>query len=56
MATLVKLTRKGSKIRANMPKINSIIIVSTYPITPGWYSTVEFETASQYGHLIFIDL
>ena len=56
MATFVRLTRKGSKIRARMPKINNMTIVSTYPIIPGWYSTIELETASQYGHLIFIDL
>ena len=39
-----------------MPNKSMAIIVRRYPRSDGWYSTIEFDTASQYGHFILVDL
>jgi hypothetical protein len=53
---LVKLTKKGSKIKARKPKINIARQTSRYPNRLGRYSTIDIETASQKGHFILVVL
>lgn len=56
IACLVKLTRKGIKIIDRKPNIKIERIATRYPRKLVLYSTIEKETASQNGHLTFIDL
>ena len=56
IAVLVKLIRKGIRIRLRIPNKSMERKVNRYPIRLGWYSTIELETASQKGHFTFVDL
>jgi hypothetical protein len=55
-ACLVKLTRKGIKIIERKPNNRIENIATRYPKRLVRYSTIEYETASQNGHLTFVDL
>ena len=56
IAVFVSDTRNGISIRARNPKISIASSVNRYPSSDGLYSTSEFDTASQNGHLILTDL
>lgn len=56
MADLVRLTRKGIRIIERKPKTNIDSMATKYPKKLVLYSTIEYDTASQNGHFIFIDL
>ena len=53
---MVRLTKKGNRIKLKIPKTIIASIVSKYPIRLGLYSTMLKLTASQKGHLILVDL
>lgn len=55
IAYLVKLTKNGIIIMEIKPNINIERIETKYPKNDALYSTIEYETASQNGHLIFYD-
>ena len=55
-ACLVKLTRNGIKIIERMPNTRIARMATRYPRKLVLYSTIENETASQNGHLTFVDL
>lgn len=55
-AYLVKLTRKGISIIDRMPKTRIARMATRYPKKLVLYSTIENDTASQKGHLTFVDL
>ena len=53
---MVKLTRNGIKIIERMPNTRIARMATRYPRKLVLYSTIENETASQNGHLTFVDL
>ena len=56
MAYFVKLTKTGNKINPTIPNNKIANTVIKYPNKEGLYSTIELLTASQKGHLTFVDL
>ena len=56
IAVFVNETSIGISTRDKMPKRSIASIVNRYPSSDGRYSTIEFDTASQKGHFIFVDL
>ena len=56
IAVFVNETSIGISTRDKIPKISIASIVNRYPSNDGRYSTIEFDTASQKGHFIFVDL
>ena len=56
IAVFVSDTKNGISISAKNPKISIANRVNRYPNSDGLYSTIEFDTASQNGHLILTDL
>ena len=55
-ADLVKLTKNGIRIIERKPNIKIERMATRYPRRLVLYSTIEKETASQNGHLTFVDL